>query len=67
MICVPILKLEAKAQRKKFLAHATHLTLHGTLHALGYDHIKARDATQMESLETKILAEIGIHDPYLLP
>ena len=67
VICVPILKLEARAQRKKFLAHAAHLTLHGTLHALGYDHIEARDATQMESLETKILAEIGIHDPYLLP
>ena len=67
VICVPVLQREAKAQGKKFLAHAAHLTLHGTLHALGYDHLKAREAKHMESLETKILAQMGIHDPYLLP
>jgi probable rRNA maturation factor len=37
------------------------------LHALGYDHLKAREAKHMECLETKILAQLGIHDPYLLP
>ncbi len=67
VICVPVLQREAKEQGKKFLAHAAHLTLHGTLHALGYDHLKTREAQHMESLETKILAQIGIHDPYLLP
>jgi probable rRNA maturation factor len=67
VICVPVLQREAKEQGKKFLAHAAHLTLHGTLHALGYDHLKAREAKHMESLETKILAQMGIHDPYLLP
>jgi probable rRNA maturation factor len=67
VICVPILQREAKEQGKKFLAHAAHLTLHGTLHALGYDHLKAREAKRMETLETKILAQMGIHDPYLLP
>ena len=67
VICVPVLQREAKEQSKKFLAHAAHLTLHGTLHALGYDHLKTRDAKHMESLETKILAQMGIHDPYLLP
>ena len=67
VICVPVLQREAKEQHKKFLAHAAHLTLHGTLHALGYDHLKAREAKHMESLEIKILAQIGTHDPYLLP
>jgi probable rRNA maturation factor len=67
VICVPVLQREAKEQHKNFLAHAAHLTLHGTLHALGYDHLKAREAKHMEALETKILAQIGIHDPYLLP
>ena len=67
VICVPVLQREAKEQGKKFLAHAAHLALHGTLHALGYDHLKTREAKHMESLETKILAEMGIHNPYLLP
>jgi probable rRNA maturation factor len=67
VICLPVLQREAKEQGKKFLAHAAHLTLHGTLHALGYDHLNAREAKHMESIETKILAKIGIHDPYLAP
>ena len=67
VICVPVLQREAKEQHKKFLAHAAHLTLHGTLHALGYDHVNVRDAKHMESLETNILAKIGIHNPYLRP
>ena len=45
-------------------AHFTHLVVHGFLHLLGYDHIEDADATKMESLETKILATLGIADPY---
>ncbi|KAG1428546.1 hypothetical protein G6F57_023192 [Rhizopus arrhizus] len=47
------------------LDHAAHLTLHGVLHSLGYDHIKARDAKRMEALETATLAQMGIADPYV--
>ena len=65
IICVPILTKEAKAQGKAFLDHAAHLTLHGTLHALGYDHIKARDAKRMESLEIQMLEQMRITNPYL--
>lgn len=65
VICVPVLAREAREQKKQFLDHAAHLTMHGVLHALGYDHIKARDARRMEALETAILARIGIADPYL--
>ncbi len=67
VLCLPVLVKEAREQHKSMLAHAAHLTLHGTLHALGYDHLKPREAKHMEALETAILAELGITDPYLLP
>ncbi len=47
-----------------FEAHFTHLVVHGFLHLLGYDHIEDEDAEEMEGLETEILAELGIADPY---
>jgi probable rRNA maturation factor len=46
--------------------HAAHLVVHGTLHALGYDHEKVRDAKRMENLETQILATMGIDNPYVI-
>lgn len=64
VICTPVLKQEAKAQKKPYLHHAAHLVVHGTLHALGYDHIQKRQAEQMEQLERQILARFGIADPY---
>lgn len=64
VICAPVLAREAREQDKTFLDHAAHLTVHGTLHALGYDHIKNKDARRMESLETHILAAMRIADPY---
>lgn len=64
VICLPVLIKEAKEQGKSFLDHAAHLTIHGTLHALGYDHMKAKDAKRMESLEIAILAQMRIANPY---
>ena len=66
VMCIPVLKREAKEQRKDFLCHAAHLIIHGTLHALGFDHVKPREAQHMESLETLILASMGIDNPYLI-
>jgi probable rRNA maturation factor len=65
VICVPVVAREAREQKKTLLAHAAHLTVHGTLHALGYDHIAAREAKHMEALETRILARMGLSDPYI--
>lgn len=65
VICKPVLVREAREQGKRFEDHAAHLTIHGTLHALGYDHLEDEDARHMEALETAALARMGIADPYL--
>lgn len=55
---------EAAEENKSFDDHAAHLVVHGFLHLLGHDHIDDRDAETMEALETRILAALGIADPY---
>lgn len=57
-------KREAREQKKTFADHVTHLTVHGVLHLLGYDHMDDDQAEAMEPLETAILAAMGIADPY---
>lgn len=64
VLCLPVLVREAREQGKTVLDHAAHLTIHGTLHALGYDHIKANQAKQMEAIEKNVLAKMKISDPY---
>jgi probable rRNA maturation factor len=55
---------EAQEQSKPLEAHVTHLVVHGVLHLLGYDHIRDADATLMEVIETEILGNLGLPDPY---
>jgi probable rRNA maturation factor len=38
--------------------------VHGVLHLLGYDHATNAEAMVMETLETSILANLGVADPY---
>ena len=65
VICAPVVASEAREQFRSDVDHWAHLTVHGVLHLLGYDHEKAEEAGIMESLETEILAKLGISDPYL--
>ena len=58
---------EARAQAKSFAAHAAHLTVHGILHLLDYDHEGDAAAKIMETLEIQILAKLGMSDPYNFP
>jgi probable rRNA maturation factor len=44
--------------------HIQHLVVHGVLHLLGHDHEADAEADRMEALETRILAALGVPDPY---
>ncbi len=55
---------EAEAGKIAFEDHLTHLLIHSCLHLLGFDHETDADAARMEGLETKLLASLGIADPY---
>ena len=63
-LCAAVVKQEAFAQHKTINNHWAHLVVHGVLHLLGYDHEVNKDAKKMEALEIKILASLGIRDPY---
>ncbi len=58
---------EAKIEGLAFEAHLAHLIVHGFLHTLGYDHAEEAEAVAMEGLETTILGNLGIADPYAGP
>jgi probable rRNA maturation factor len=65
VICAPVVRREARAQRKPARAHWAHMVVHGILHLRGYDHMNRRDATVMEKKEIRILKELGFANPYL--
>jgi probable rRNA maturation factor len=64
ILCTDVLKKEAAEQKKTVEEHAAHLIVHGVLHAQGYDHMDDEEATEMEGIETEILATLGYADPY---
>ena len=64
VLCAPVIAKEAREQKKPLAAHYAHMTVHGALHLLGWDHEDACDAECMEKLEREILADLGIDDPY---
>jgi probable rRNA maturation factor len=66
VICAPVILKEARAQKKTLEAHWAHMVIHGVLHLLGYDHIKANEAERMENCEIAILARLGFPNPYYL-
>ncbi len=64
VICVPVVRREARTQRRTLRAHLAHLVIHGTLHAQGFDHLRAADARRMEQREIELLDALGIPNPY---
>lgn len=64
VFCAPVVEEEATQQNKNLLAHWAHLTIHGTLHLLGYDHIEEDEAVLMEQKEITLLAHLGYANPY---
>ncbi len=64
VICADVVAREAREQGKAAEAHWAHLTVHGTLHLLGFDHRDDAEAAVMEGEERRLLAELGYPDPY---
>ncbi len=64
VFCESVIRREALEQKKPIKAHWAHLTIHGTLHLIGYDHELPKDAEQMEQIEVQLLAELELPNPY---
>lgn len=64
VICAPLIAEEARQQGKALWHHWAHITIHGVLHLLGYDHIEDAEAEEMEALEIKLLHQLNIANPY---
>ncbi len=64
VVCAPVVRRQAREQRKTERAHWAHMVVHGTLHLLGYDHMAPADAEEMEQVEKVILDSFGYEDPY---
>jgi probable rRNA maturation factor len=64
ILCAPVIEREAQEQGKPLAAHYAHMLVHGTLHAQGWDHIKAKEAKAMEAFETTLMQQLGFDDPY---
>jgi probable rRNA maturation factor len=64
VICAPVVAREARAQGKSARAHWAHLTVHGVLHLLGFDHERSAEARKMAAQEIQILDRLGFSNPY---
>jgi probable rRNA maturation factor len=64
VLALATIRAEAAAQRKALGDHLSHLVVHGVLHLIGFDHVEPAEAEEMEALERRVLARLGIADPY---
>jgi probable rRNA maturation factor len=64
VLCAPVIRREAREQKKAFGVHCAHLVVHGMLHLQGYDHRRRSDASRMEAKEIAVLSALGFADPY---
>ncbi len=64
VICAPVVAREAAAQGKSLESHWAHMTVHGVLHLLGFDHERQAEARKMETREVQILDRLGFSNPY---
>jgi probable rRNA maturation factor len=64
VLCVPVLRREARTAGRPLRAHCAHLVVHGMLHLQGHDHASDGTAAAMEARETAILGALGYPDPY---
>lgn len=67
VICANVVSREAQEQQKAENSHWAHMTVHGILHLLGFDHVEDAEAQVMEALETTVLMQLGYPAPYESP
>ena len=65
VICAPVVAREALAQGKSRESHWAHMTVHGVLHLLGFDHVRDAEAAKMTAREIQILDQLGFSNPYV--
>jgi len=63
-LALGVCQAEARAQAKPLADHLQHLVAHGVLHLVGWDHEDEAEAEAMEGLERRVLAGLGVPDPY---
>jgi probable rRNA maturation factor len=64
VICAAVVAREARTQEKTLESHWAHMTVHGVLHLLGFDHQRRAEAAKMAAKEIQILDRLGFSDPY---
>jgi probable rRNA maturation factor len=64
VICAPVVAHEALTQDKTLESHWAHMTVHGVLHLLGFDHERRAEAVKMTAKEIQILDRLGFSNPY---
>jgi probable rRNA maturation factor len=64
VICAPVVAHEALTQHKTLESHWAHMTVHGVLHLLGFDHERRAEAVKMTAKEIQILDRLGFSNPY---
>jgi len=67
VVCAEVVQHEAEEQGKELADHWAHMLVHGTLHLLGFDHQEDVQAAEMEGMETQLLTDSGLPDPYGRP
>jgi len=67
VISPAVVRQQASEQSKPALAHFAHMTIHGVLHLSGMDHESEQEAIAMETVESKLLLQLGYHDPWSAP
>ncbi len=66
VIAYETLDRECSEEDRVFLHHLAHLAVHGFLHLLGYDHQTDAQAEEMEGIESKVMTQLRMPDPYLV-
>ncbi|OUV03687.1 MAG: rRNA maturation RNase YbeY [Betaproteobacteria bacterium TMED82] len=64
VLCVPFINAESRCRRLPKGDHFSHLIVHGTLHAAGFNHEASKDAKIMEKMEVDVLECFQILNPY---